>query len=102
MAYDPIHDEIVVPAWYAFGISTFRGGDSGDVAPARVIYGPKTQLKNAEAVAVDPVHDEIFVPSSAVNTTANTRDRVLVFRRRFAPQRSAPWADRSSSARPCP
>ena len=81
MAYDPIHDEIIVPAWYVFGISTFRGGDNGDVAPVRVIYGPKTQLKNAEAVAVDPVHGEIFVPSSAVNTTANTRDRVLVFRR---------------------
>jgi hypothetical protein len=81
MAYDPIHDEIVVPAWYIFGISTFKGGDHGDVAPNRVIYGPKTQIKNAEAVAIDPIHEEIFVPSSSVNNTENRRDRVLVFRR---------------------
>ena len=77
MAYDPIHDEIVVPAWYTFGIITFRGSDNGDVAPTRIIYGPKTQIKNAEAVAVDPVHDEIFVPSMG----PRRRDRVLVFRR---------------------
>jgi hypothetical protein len=81
MAYDPIHDEIVVPSWYVFGIITFRGGMSGNVAPVRVIHGPRTQIKNAEAVAIDPVHNEIFVPSSSPDNTRNTRDRLLVFPR---------------------
>lgn len=72
MEYDPVHDEIIVPAFYAFGILTFRGDANGDVAPVRKIFGPSTQLRNTEAVAVDPVHDEIFVPQG---------DRVLVFPR---------------------
>lgn len=80
MAYDPIHDEIVVPSWYAFGVLTFRGGASGDVAPLRKIYGPRTQIKTNEAVAIDPVHGEIYVPSASGHTQ-NFRDRVLVFSR---------------------
>ena len=72
MDYDPIHDEIVVPQYYAFAIMTFRGDASGDVAPIRMIFGPSTQLKNNDAVTVDGVHNEIFVPQG---------DRILVFPR---------------------
>ena len=72
MDYDPIHDEIVVPQYYAFAIMTFRGDARGDVAPIRKIMGPKTQLKNNDAVTVDGVHNEIFVPQG---------DRILVFAR---------------------
>ena len=72
MDYDPIHDEIVVPQYYAFAIMTFRGDANGDVAPIRMIVGPKTQLKNNDAVTVDGVHNEIFVPQG---------DRILVFPR---------------------
>lgn len=72
MAYDPIHDEIVVPGFYAQAILTFRGDANGDVAPIRKIFGPHTQIKNAEAVDVDPVNGEIF---------ATFEGRVLVFPR---------------------
>ena len=45
---------------------------TGDTAPVRKIYGPKTQMLLPDAVAIDPVHGEIFVPN---------RNRVLVFPR---------------------
>ena len=72
MDYDPVHDEIVVPQYYAFAIMTFRGDANGDEAPIRMIFGPKTQLKNTDAVTVDGVHNEIFVPQG---------NRILVFKR---------------------
>src|SRR5437867_10897590 len=72
MAYDNVHDEILVPSFYAFAILTFRGDANGNVAPVRKIWGPHTRLKNPQAVAVDGVHGEIFVPQG---------DQVLVFPR---------------------
>ncbi|OFW38951.1 MAG: hypothetical protein A3J28_12380 [Acidobacteria bacterium RIFCSPLOWO2_12_FULL_60_22] len=72
MAYDPVRDEIIVPQFFAFAILTFRGDANGDVPPLRKIFGPSTQLKNSQALAVDPVHGEIFVPQG---------ERVLVFSR---------------------
>jgi hypothetical protein len=62
MAYDSVHDEILVPSFYAFAILTFRGDANGDVSPLRKIFGPSTQLLNPQAVAIDGVHGEIFVP----------------------------------------
>ena len=75
MAYDPIHDEIIVPQFFAFAILTFAGDADGNVAPIRKIMGPSTQLKNTHALAVDPVHGEIFVPGR------HGDNRVLVFPR---------------------
>ena len=72
MAYDNVHDEILVPSFYAFAILTFRGDANGNVAPVRKIWGPHTRLKNPQAVAVDGVHGEIFVPQG---------NQVLVFPR---------------------
>jgi hypothetical protein len=72
MAYDNVHDEILVPSFYAFAILTFRGDADGNVAPVRKIFGPHTRLKNPQAVAVDGVHGEIFVPQG---------NQVLVFPR---------------------
>ncbi len=72
MAYDPVTDEIVVPQFYAYAILTFRGDANGNVAPVRKIFGPSTQLKNPQALAVDWIHGEIFVPQI---------DRILVFPR---------------------
>src|SRR5581483_11144136 len=46
LAYDPIHDEIMIPQFYALAIMTFAGDADGDVAPKRIIMGDKTQLKN--------------------------------------------------------
>jgi hypothetical protein len=64
MAYDPVTDEILVPANHAWAILTFRGDANGDVAPVRKIIGPKTQIVSPQAVAIDPVHGEIFVPQN--------------------------------------
>jgi hypothetical protein len=72
MAYDPVRDEILVPQFFAFAILTFRGDATGNVPPLRKIFGPHTQLKNNQALALDWVHGEIFVPQD---------DRVLVFPR---------------------
>ncbi len=64
MAYDPVTDEILVPANHAWAILTFRGDANGDVAPVRKIVGPKTQILSPQAVAIDAVHGEIFVPQN--------------------------------------
>jgi len=73
MAYDPVRDEILVPANHAYAILTFRGDANGDTPPVRKIHGPNTQIVNPSAVAIDPVHGEIFVPQE--------RGLVLVFPR---------------------
>jgi hypothetical protein len=72
MAYDPVRDEWLVPQFFAFAILTFRGDSNGNVPPVRKIFGPSTQLKNPQALALDWIHGEIFVPQG---------DRVLVFPR---------------------
>jgi DNA-binding beta-propeller fold protein YncE len=64
MAYDPVTDEILVPANHAWAILTFRGDANGDVAPVRKIVGPKTQILSPQAVAIDAVHGEVYVPQN--------------------------------------
>jgi len=64
MAYDPVTDEILVPANHAWAILTFRGDANGDVAPIRKIVGPKTQILSPQAVAIDAVHGEVYVPQN--------------------------------------
>ena len=44
IAYDPIHDEIVVGSPFAQAILVFRGGADGQEAPLRIIQGPRTQI----------------------------------------------------------
>ena len=61
LAYDPVHDEIVVPNPLAAAILVFRGDASGDAAPVRVIQGPRTRLQNPHSVNLDLVHGEILV-----------------------------------------
>ena len=72
MAYDNVHDEILVPSFYAFAILTFKGDANGNVAPVRKIYGPHTRLKNPQAVSVDGVNGEVYVPQG---------NQLLVFKR---------------------
>jgi DNA-binding beta-propeller fold protein YncE len=72
MAYDPVRDEILVPANHAYAILTFRADANGDTPPVRKIWGRRTQIVNPSAVAIDAVHGEIFVPQNR---------RVLVFPR---------------------
>ncbi len=71
VAYDPVHDEIVVPSPFAEALLIFRGDAEGEEAPLRIIQGPHTLLGD-DAVAVDPQNDEIY---------AVRQDAVLVFPR---------------------
>src|SRR5215471_5589368 len=77
MAYDPIHDEIVVGSPFGQAILVFRGGASGQEPPIRTIQGPHTQIISAfngvDRIAIDPVNNEILVGSRA--------HQILVFSR---------------------
>ena len=72
IAYDAIHDEIVVPQQFAQAILTFRGAANGEEAPLRGIQGSLTQLSAPDQLAIDPANNEIIVPED---------DHVLIFRR---------------------
>ena len=61
IAYDAVHDEIVVPNPLASAILVFRGGANGSEKPIRVIQGPHTCLINPHSVNIDPAHDEILI-----------------------------------------
>ena len=76
IAFDAIHDEIVVTSPLAQAILTFRGAANGEEAPIRYIQGDKTQIKGVGAtgkVSIDAVHNEIFL--------ATPDQTILVFNR---------------------
>lgn len=76
LAYDPIHDEIVVTSPLTQAILTFRGGANGEEAPIRVIQGPKTGILGVGAtgkVSIDPHNNEIIL--------ATPRQEIRVFAR---------------------
>jgi hypothetical protein len=71
LAFDDIHDEIVVTSPLAQAILSFRGAASGEEPPLRVIQGDKTQIKGVGGVgkvSIDPVHNEIYLatPDQAI------------------------------------
>ena len=45
LAFDAIHDEIVVTSALAQAILTFRGAADGEEAPTRFIQGDETHIK---------------------------------------------------------
>ena len=64
LAYDAIHDEIVVTSPLTQAILTFRGGADGEEAPIRVIQGSNTGIMGVGAtgkVAIDPHNNEILL-----------------------------------------
>src|SRR5262245_9596096 len=60
LAYDHLHDEIIVPVALSGAILVFRGGARGDEPPLRVIQGATTGLIRPHTVNVDPVNGEIL------------------------------------------
>ncbi len=62
IAYDAIHDEIVVPHHFAGGVLTFAGDATGETPPKRTILGSKTGLIAPDRLGIDPVNNEIYVP----------------------------------------
>ena len=73
---DEIHDEIVVPQPFAGAVLTFTGGANGEMAPIRVIQGPKAGLSLNDVMTVDPVHGEYFVPVGEGGGVVNVFDRM--------------------------
>jgi DNA-binding beta-propeller fold protein YncE len=76
IAFDAVHDEIVVTGPLTQSILTFRGGANGEEAPLRVIQGDKTLIKGVGAmdkVAIDAVHGEYYITTP--------EQQVLVFDR---------------------
>ena len=61
IAYDSVHDEIIVPVHLAGAVLVFRAGASGEEAPIRVIQGPHTRILRPETVNVDVKNNEIVV-----------------------------------------
>jgi DNA-binding beta-propeller fold protein YncE len=79
IAYDKVHDEIVITNPLAEAVLFFRGGADGEEAPVRIIQGPKTllsrQFGGLDNLAVDGVNGEVFVPLK------DQGGAILVFRR---------------------
>jgi DNA-binding beta-propeller fold protein YncE len=74
IAYDAVHDEMIVPVHLAGAVLVFRGDAKGEEAPIRMIQGPHTQILRPETVAVDVPHGEIIVGEDGGKD-------ILVFRR---------------------
>lgn len=72
VSLDLEHGEILVASLTGKRINVFPWNASGDVAPRRVIMGPKTTLGHLVGIAVDPVKNLLAV--------ANSKD-ILVFNR---------------------
>src|SRR5918912_160792 len=66
IAYDAIHDEIVIPLALSGAVLVFKADSTGEVPPLRAIQGTRTRLVRPHTVAVDPVNNEILTadPSS--------------------------------------
>src|SRR5207247_4417944 len=60
IAYDAIHDEIVIPVALGGALLVFKGDASGEVPPLRAIQGTRTRLVRPHTVAVDPVNNEML------------------------------------------
>jgi hypothetical protein len=61
IAYDAMHDEIIVPVHLAGAVLVFRGAAKDEEGPVRIIQGPRTQILRPETVTVDVPHGEIVV-----------------------------------------
>ncbi len=65
LAYDDLHDELIVPVALSGAVLVFRGGATGDEPPLRIIQGSKTGMIRPQTVEVDPVHGEIIAGDSS-------------------------------------
>jgi hypothetical protein len=79
IAFDAVHDELVVTNPFAQAVLTFKGDANGEVAPIRVIQGPKTGLGQPDVMSVDPVNNEYYVPIGVGG--GNAGNKIHVFSR---------------------
>src|SRR5947209_19709056 len=74
IAYDAIHDEIVIPVALGGAVLVFKADAAGEVPPLRAIQGTRTRLVRPHTVAVDPVNNEILTADPSMRA-------VVVFER---------------------
>ncbi len=65
LAFDALHDELIVPVALSGAVLVFRGNASGNEAPLRIIQGAHTGLIRPQTVEVDPIHGEIVAADSS-------------------------------------
>ena len=65
LAFDPIHDEIIVPVALSGAVLVFKGDARGNERPIRIIQGSHTGLIRPQTVEVDPVNGEIVAADSS-------------------------------------
>jgi len=75
IAFDAIHDEIVIPVALGGALLVFNADASGEMPPLRAIQGTRTRLVRPHTVAVDPVNNEILTADPSMRA-------VVVFDRR--------------------
>lgn len=75
LAYDDVHDEIIVPVALGGALLVFRGDATGETPPVRVIQGTRTRMVRPQTVAVDAKNNEILTADPSMRS-------VLVFDRR--------------------
>jgi DNA-binding beta-propeller fold protein YncE len=65
LAFDAVHDEIIVPVALSGAVLVFKGDARGDQLPVRIIQGSHTGLIRPQTVEVDPVNGEIVAADSS-------------------------------------
>ena len=65
LAFDPVHDELIVPVALAGAVLVFKGDAAGNMMPLRIIQGSHTGLIRPQTVEVDPVNGEIVAADSS-------------------------------------
>ena len=65
LAFDAVHDEIIVPIALSGAVLVFKGDARGNERPVRIIQGSHTGLIRPQTVEVDPVNGEIVAADSS-------------------------------------
>ncbi|PYR57340.1 MAG: hypothetical protein DMF85_13975 [Acidobacteria bacterium] len=65
LAFDAVHDEIIVPVALSGAVLVFKGDARGNQMPVRIIQGSHTGLIRPQTVEVDPVNGEIVAADSS-------------------------------------
>jgi DNA-binding beta-propeller fold protein YncE len=65
LAFDPVHDEMIVPVALSGAVMVFAGEATGNTKPLRIIQGSHTGLIRPQTVEVDPVNGEIIAADSS-------------------------------------
>ena len=83
MAVHPDRGELFVANDVGHSVVVFRTDANGDVAPIRVIGGPRSQIRNPTGVAVDTENNELWVANFGTTRQPCTRlTRRVTFPRR--------------------